>query len=258
MSANATHSWPNGAIVQPFQFRREPQKRGGRSRRRTLCNPPIKRERKRTFVEPSLLPTCPTSNNNREPWKREATLANKSIIPEVLEKHEEGILEHWIRTLKDGRGKTGRLREGELNLQARDVLKALRGAAQAGRLADVANDHFGALREVLTNISRSRALQSYTSSETASFVLSLKKPIFERVEKSISNPTALRDEVWILTELVDQLALYITDVFQRSREKVIERQQEELSELSTPVVELWRGILALPLIGTLDSNARKL
>src|SRR6202012_5248440 len=74
------------------------------------------------------------------------------------------------------------------------------------------------------------------------------------LSKSTSSAADLEREVWILTRLIDKLGLYSTDVFQKSREEVILRQQQELAELSTPVVQLWKGILALPLIGTLDSS----
>jgi rsbT co-antagonist protein RsbR len=181
-------------------------------------------------------------------------VATKSIIPEILQKHEREILDEWIGNLKGGRGKAGRMKEGELETQARDVLGALQAAAQGGVETDLASERYGALREILGNISRSRALQSYTPSETATFVLSLKEPIFNRLGKSITDAATLRREVWALTLLLDQLALYTTDAFQQSREEVIKRQQQELAELSTPVVRLWKGILALPLIGTLDSE----
>jgi rsbT co-antagonist protein RsbR len=176
------------------------------------------------------------------------------MIPEILQKHEGEILAEWINNLKGGRGKTGRLKEGELETQARDVLGALREAAQGGGDNDATSERYSAVREILSNISRSRALQSYTPSEIARFVLSLKEPIFNRLGKSISDVASLRREVWSLTLLVDQLALYATDAFQQMREEVIKRQQQELTELSTPVVRLWKGVLALPLIGTLDSE----
>jgi rsbT co-antagonist protein RsbR len=181
-------------------------------------------------------------------------VANKSIIPEILQKHEAEILTEWIGLLKGGRGKTGRLKEGELETQAHDVLGALRTATEGGVDNDVTGERYGALREILNRISRSRALQSYTPSETAMFVLSLKEPIFNRLGKSISDVASLRREIWSLTLLIDQLALYTTDAFQQMREEVIKRQQQELTELSTPVVRLWKGVLALPLIGTLDSE----
>jgi rsbT co-antagonist protein RsbR len=181
-------------------------------------------------------------------------VANKSIIPEILQKHEAEILAEWVGLLRGGRGKTGRLKEGELETQARDLLGALRAATEGGVDTDVTGERYSALREILNNISRSRALQSYTPSETATFVLSLKEPIFNRLAKSISDVAALRREVWSLTLLIDELALFTTDAFQQMREEVIKRQQQELTELSTPVVRLWKGVLALPLIGTLDSE----
>ena len=106
------------------------------------------------------------------------------------------------------------MKKGELESQAHDVLNALRTSTQGGHLTDVTTERFSGLREILANISRSRALQSYAPSETASFVLSLKEPIFERLGKSISDPAVLQSEVWTLTWLIDQLALYTTDVFQ--------------------------------------------
>jgi rsbT co-antagonist protein RsbR len=181
-------------------------------------------------------------------------VATESIIPEILQKHEGEILAEWMNVLTGGRGRTGRLKEGELETQTRQVLGALRTATQAGVDGDMASEPYAALREILGNISRSRALQSFTPSETATFVLSLKEPIFNRLGKSIADAASLRREVWALTLLIDRLALYTADAFQQTREEVIKRQQEELAELSTPVVRLWKGILALPLIGTLDSE----
>jgi rsbT co-antagonist protein RsbR len=109
------------------------------------------------------------------------------------------------------------------------------------------------VRDFLAGVSRSRALQGFSPSETATFVLSLKQPVFTRLRKQISSANELAESMWATTLILDKLALYTTEVFQKSREEVISRQQQELLELSTPVVELWTGILALPLIGTLDS-----
>jgi rsbT co-antagonist protein RsbR len=177
-----------------------------------------------------------------------------SRIPEIIQAHEVEILAEWVSLLKAGQGKTGRLKEGELEAQTRQVLSALKEAVQDGNIADIEAENFATLKEHLTGFSRSRALQSYSPSETATFLLSLKQPIFNRLGKSISDAPTLQREVWALTTLLDRLALFTTDTFQRSREEVIMRQRQELSELSTPVVRLWKGILALPLIGTLDSE----
>jgi rsbT co-antagonist protein RsbR len=110
------------------------------------------------------------------------------------------------------------------------------------------------VKEFLTGLSRSRALQGFSSTETATFVLSLKQPIFERLRLEVKEVQTLADGLWATTVVLDRLALFTTEVFLKARETVIQSQQRELLELSTPVVELWDSILALPLIGTLDSE----
>jgi rsbT co-antagonist protein RsbR len=103
-------------------------------------------------------------------------------------------------------------------------------------------------------MSRSRARRGFTPSDTALFVFSLKKPLFERLRQEFADDaTALADEMWNATVLLDKLGLYTTEIYQKGRDEIIARQQQEMIELSTPVVELWTGIVALPLIGTLDS-----
>lgn len=110
------------------------------------------------------------------------------------------------------------------------------------------------LRALLGAISSSRAKQGFSPSQTATFVLSLKQPLFRRLRAALGDDvTALGDEVWTATELLDQLGLYTAETFLKAREDIISRQQEEMLELSTPVVKLWDGVLALPMIGTLDS-----
>jgi rsbT co-antagonist protein RsbR len=105
---------------------------------------------------------------------------------------------------------------------------------------------------MLEAFSRSRGLQGFTPSETATFVFSFKQPLFTALRTG-ETPTALVENLLAADLLLDNLGLYTTEVYQRSREEVIRHQQEEMLELSTPVVQLWEGILALPLIGTLDS-----
>jgi rsbT co-antagonist protein RsbR len=120
--------------------------------------------------------------------------------------------------------------------------------------ADTSSLSWAPVREFLTDLSSARAKSGYTSSETASFIFSMKQPVFEALRQELGNNTeALATETWRATELLDSLGLLTTESFQKTREEVISRQQQELLELSTPVVQLWDGILALPLIGTLDS-----
>jgi rsbT co-antagonist protein RsbR len=126
------------------------------------------------------------------------------------------------------------------------------GAADGG-IEDLQTSEWRPVRELLDRISQSRAEQGFTPSETATFVFSLKQPLFARLREEIKEARALADEAWYATKMLDALGLYTTETYFKTRERIIMRQQEEMLELSTPVVTLWKGILALPLIGTLDS-----
>jgi rsbT co-antagonist protein RsbR len=183
------------------------------------------------------------------------TKGQKSRIPELLKAHESTILDEWIAVqLKTPSSRGGRINERELREQSRVFLGAVRDAAQKGDLEDTGGPEWGAVRETLASASASRSRQGFTPAETAMFVLSLKQPVFGVLRQSLGRePDALADEVWAATALLDSLALYTTEAFLKSREELINRQQQEMMELSTPVVELWDNILALPLIGTLDS-----
>jgi len=146
------------------------------------------------------------------------------------------------------------MNESELRKQSEEFLNLFQTATQKGNLNDISMSEWDGAREMLESLSRSRAMQGFTSSETATFILSLKQPIFTRLRLEMGKePDALIDEFWNAAVLIEKLGLYTTEVFLKSRENIIKRQQIEMLELSTPVVKLWDGILALPLIGTLDS-----
>src|SRR4029077_5412874 len=121
--------------------------------------------------------------------------------------------------------------------------------------SDATNGAYAPVRDLLSELSRSRALQGFSPSETATLVFSLKQPLFHALnrDKALS-PVQVAELTWAVTALLDQFGLYTLEMFVKSREEVVHRQQREISELSTPVVKLWDGILALPLIGTLDSQ----
>jgi rsbT co-antagonist protein RsbR len=142
----------------------------------------------------------------------------------------------------------------EQEAQCDIIIGRLAQAARDGNVTDTGAPPFGPLREILADLSRTRALQGFSPSETATFVFSLKQPVFARLREVLAGDSAeLAAETLVASELIDQLGLFMMETFQRAREEVIIRQQTEISELSTPVVRLWQGILALPLIGTLDS-----
>jgi rsbT co-antagonist protein RsbR len=179
----------------------------------------------------------------------------KSRVPALLKKQEKPILADWLMELKQSStAGAGRITEADLEIQATDFIRLLQEAVAHGNLSDINATEWAPVREFLEGISRSRASQGFTSDQTATFVFSLKKPIFSRIGlEAGGDAKALAEEIWITTELIDKLGLYTVKTFQKSREDVIIRQQEEMLELSTPVVKLWEGVLALPMIGTLDS-----
>jgi rsbT co-antagonist protein RsbR len=183
------------------------------------------------------------------------TAVEADVITRLVANREQEILPEWVDLQKKaGSLETGRINESELTVQCRDFLQLFRDAiAKAG--VDVTNPAYTQVRDFLREISRSRALQGFSPRETATFIFSLKEPLFNTMsrDKALS-PAALAQTTWAITLLLDELGLYTSEVYQKSREDVILRQQRELAELSTPVVKLWEGVLALPIIGTLDSE----
>ncbi|KQO76336.1 STAS domain-containing protein [Methylobacterium sp. Leaf88] len=176
------------------------------------------------------------------------------VLTRTLTEDEAAILDAWNTSLREGSSlQSGRIREAELKTQAKAVFGQLRDALGAGGL-DADGTGFVPLRESLADISRSRAIQGFTPTDTANFVFSLKEPIFEALKRaSGTDATSLAAGIWAAGKVLDRLGLQTVEVFLASREEVIGRQGQEIAELSTPVVRLWDGILALPLIGTLDS-----
>src|SRR5262245_8183999 len=178
-----------------------------------------------------------------------------SGLPQLLAVHEREILDDWQKLLKAaGALQTGRIKEAELDTQCQTFLAQLRASVQPDGSVDKASSSYSALRTMLGEISASRAIQGFSPSETATFVFSLKQPVFNAINKGAESAANKVMLVWQTSLLLDELGLYTMEVYQKTREEVIARQSREIAELSTPVVKLWDGILALPVIGTLDSE----
>ena len=179
----------------------------------------------------------------------------QSKVATVLRKHEDDLVNEWLRDLKSGGAeKDSRISDSQLREQAKEFISLLQEASQGTEDADLSGRDWSAIKAFLEDMSRNRVMQGFTSDETARFIFSFKKPLFSRLRKELgSDAAALADETWLATDILDQLGMLTVRAFQKSREDVIDRQREELLELSTPVVKLWDGVLALPMIGTLDS-----
>jgi rsbT co-antagonist protein RsbR len=180
--------------------------------------------------------------------------AVQTQIPEIVAKYESELLTDWVaQQLASTTLRRDLMRDDDLHEQSRRFLQMFRDAVRKGAL-DPNDPAWDPARAFLAEISQSRARQGFSPHETATFVFSLKQPLFTRLRTELGRDAqALGDEIWRATVLLDALGLYTTEVHQRGREEVIARQQQDMLELSTPVVQLWDGIVALPLIGTLDS-----
>ena len=178
-----------------------------------------------------------------------------SKIADTLQKNEADLLADWIKEQLASVRRRDLMDDNELRTQSTELLRSIASAARNGNVSDIAGDEWSPVRERLSDISASRAKQGFTPSETAMFVFSLKQPLFNRLRKDLGKDAdALATELWNATSLIDKLGLLTTESFIQAKEQLIAKQAEEMLELSTPVVKLWQGIVAIPLIGTLDSN----
>jgi rsbT co-antagonist protein RsbR len=178
----------------------------------------------------------------------------KSLVLELIDRHFQQLLSDWLACQRRDAKYSGGQREAETAELARRFLVQLRRGAGITQVEDIDAPEWQSIRELLEDLSRDRAIQGFSPSQTAVFIFSLKEPLFALLREELrENPDGLAGETWVASALIDRLGLYSIECYAKIREEVIKRQQQELLELSTPVVELWEGILALPLIGTLDS-----
>ncbi|QLQ38826.1 STAS domain-containing protein [Micromonospora robiginosa] len=169
-------------------------------------------------------------------------------LAELLSRHADRLTNRWIEIVASSL--RGRLSRAELARQVQELHRAVVDAARQG-LGDLADEHGGELRAVLAEVSTTRARQGFSATETAISVFAIKDAVLELMEEDQGEAT-LRDFV-AFSALVDQMGLFTFETFVRARESLIADQAEQLLELSTPVVKLWEGVVAVPLVGTLDS-----
>ena len=175
-------------------------------------------------------------------------------LASIISQHHTQLLEGWMADLIGRLMRRDKIAENELRQQATQFLPSLAGALESSDSFDIEARAWDDTRQLLTEISQSRVRQGYSPIDTASFIFSLKEPLFGYLRAALSGtPEQLGDAIVNTSNLFDKLGLLTIEIYQKAREQVIMRQQQELLELSTPVVQLWQNVLALPLIGTLDS-----
>jgi rsbT co-antagonist protein RsbR len=175
-------------------------------------------------------------------------------LAEIISRDENSIRSEWIRTMSKSVERADLMSKAELDEQCGAVLSAIVEGVKTSGPTDIDGAGWNRTRDLLKEISASRARQGFSTVDVATFILSLKQPLFRAIREAYEKTqNKLFEVIWVATELLDRLALITTEAFIATREELILRQQQELLELSTPVVKLWDGILALPVIGTLDS-----
>lgn len=173
-----------------------------------------------------------------------------SQLAELLKQNEESILEKWMTAQRKAGIRLDLIDERTVQENSRELLKAVTMILAQGS-NDIDAPGWKPLKSQLERLSVTQARQGFSPTETATFVLSLKEPLFELIHSQGSGSV---EQIWMVSKMIDKLGLFSIEYYMTGRETVIREQQESLLELSTPVVQLWDGVLAVPLIGALDSN----
>ncbi len=172
----------------------------------------------------------------------------------ILKGNETAILAEWVKQQMVQGGARGQ-GQAETETQSREFLDTFSSAVQHSYDENLAGERWDDVRNALGTLSKNRAIAGSSPSQTATFVFSLKKPLFDALRRAYADDAQrLNEQTWLASSVIDKLGLVTMEAYQKGREQVISRQQQELLDLSTPVIKLWDGIVAVPLIGTLDSE----
>jgi len=173
----------------------------------------------------------------------------------ILQKKKAQILESWInKQLEDETLRENLMSNEDLRVQSEELLGGIIDNLTSENLESAHVEDFEAVEDILSSISISRAKQGYSPQETGLYVFTLKYALLEALESELKDPKILYAQGILINKLIDSFAVATFETFIKGREEVILRQTDEISEISTPVIRVWDGILALPIIGTLDSS----
>jgi rsbT co-antagonist protein RsbR len=173
----------------------------------------------------------------------------------VLQKKKSQILENWInKQLSEDNPREDLMTNDDLRLQSEELLNAIIDSLTNENIDNHYSSDFDIVEEILSSISISRAKQGFSPRETGLYILTLKESLLDTVQADIKDPEVRFIETMAISRLIDSFSVTTFETFIKGREEVILRQTDEISEISTPVIRVWDGILALPIIGTLDSS----
>jgi len=177
-------------------------------------------------------------------------------VLQLLAQSEDEILTEWLQEASAASTRITEAGRRTLRGEAEEILHGLRSALGAGGDPESFQAApWDGLRQTLEALSRSRAAQGQSAGDTSVFVLAFKRPLFKRIQVRFAADAGQQmGVVWVVSALVDRMAQWTVSTYQQTREDIIKRQQQDLLELSTPVIKLFEGVLAVPMIGTLDSS----
>jgi len=179
----------------------------------------------------------------------------KVDVSKLLKKKKKELFESWLNNqLLDESLREDLISNEETRDQSNALLDALLNSISNTNIADPSSAEFEAVNDILEGLSISRAKQGFSPRETGAFIFSLKDAVIHTLQVEIQNDPVLLYELMLkISRLFDRFGVVTFETFIHGREEVILRQTNEITEISTPVIRVWDGILALPIIGTLDS-----
>lgn len=179
----------------------------------------------------------------------------KAEISKLLQKKRKQILDLWMKNqLADAALREDLMSNEDLRGQSDELINTMLKKLTDENLANVESEDFEDVHEILGGISIIRARQGFSPRETGLYIFSLKEALLEILQQEIKDPVSLYDATLKISKLIDSFSVITFETFIKGREEVILRQTDEINEISTPVIRVWDGILALPIIGTLDSS----
>lgn len=173
----------------------------------------------------------------------------------ILQKQKKNISKQWLNILlADPNLREDLITNDDLRIQSEELLNSFVDALNDQSMDDVASSSFDKVNEILSGISISRAKQGFSPKETGTYIFSLKGAILQILHEELKDQSSLYIQNQKITRIMDAFTIATFETFIKGREEVILRQTDEITEISTPVIRVWDGILALPIIGTLDSS----